>query len=385
MNRRTALLSSSLLAVGLWAATAIAAEPIKIVGLFNLTGGMSSLDQPSLNGAELKADEVNSKGGLLGGRQVQLVTIDTRTDQKEAATAAKRAVGMTGVSAGIGFNDTTFVLAAAPLFEAADIPFVTPGATAPELPDMVGKDLFLVPFGDNVQAHAMADYAHGQLGLKKVVVWTDNASDYAKGLSRFFQERFKADGGEIALNDRFLTGDKDYSAQVARLQASADGVGGVFVAAGPDEAGVIVRQIREAGIELPILGGDGFDTPLVVDVPGPDLATDVYFTTHAYSDLKSAAIDDFRAGYQKKFGHEPENAFAALGYDAVGMLAAAITRAGSAEPAAVRDALAATKGYEGVTGTISYTGGSRVPLKTVAVMAVRDGKVGLVTTIVPKG
>ncbi|HEX7075325.1 MAG TPA: ABC transporter substrate-binding protein [Hyphomicrobiaceae bacterium] len=375
------------LAAGLVASTFAlgvqAAEPIKIVALYNLTGGMSSLDQPSLNGAKLQAKMINDAGGLLGGRMIEVVPIDTKTDQKETATAAKRAVGMEDVTAGIGYSDTTFVLAAAPLFQDAGIPFVTSGATSPLLPEMVGDMLFLVPFGDNIQAYAMAEYVYNTMGIHDVVVWTDNGMDYTTGLSKYFQERFEKLGGNIVLNDVFLTGDRDFSAQVARLQANQDKAGAVFVAAGPDEAGIIVKQIREAGIDMPILGGDGFDTPLVGSVPGEDLANDVYFTTHAYADLESEAIKTFQQGYKEAYGTDPENAFAALGYDAVGLLADAIKRAGSTDHEKLRDALASTDGYEGVTGTISYENGSRVPLKTVAVMKVENGDFSLVTTMTP--
>ena len=382
---RNLLLRLLPVAVGavLCATAASAAEPIKVIALYNVTGGMSSLDQPSLNGAQLKAEQINAKGGLLGGRTIELVAIDTKTDQKEAAIGAKRGVSMDGIVAAIGYSDTTFVLAAAPLFQAKGIPFVTSGATAPGLPEMVGDATFLVPFGDNIQAYAMAEYAYNKLNIHNVAVWTDNGMDYTTGLSKFFQERFQKLNGKIVLNDVYLTGDKDFSAQVARLKAQGDATDAVFVAAGPDEAGPIIKQIREAGITMPIMGGDGLDTPLVGEVPGPKLANDVYFTTHAYSQVAAGGAEAFQADYKTKYGTPPENAFAALGYDAVGLLADAIERAGSTDHAAIKTALAATKGYQAVTGTISYAGGSRVPLKTVAIMEVNEAKFALKDNVVP--
>ena len=379
---KTCLIRS--LAAGLAAASfafaAHAADPIRIVALYNLTGGMSSLDQPSLNGAELAAKQFNDAGGV-NGSQIEIVAIDTKTDQKETATGAKRGASMDGVTAGIGYSDTTFVLAAAPLFQSAGIPFVTSGATAPTLPDLVGDMLFLVPFGDNIQAYAMAEYAFNTLGIKELVVWTDNGMDYTTGLSKFFQERYQKLGGKIVHNDVFLTGDRDFSAQVARLQSN-QGAKALFAAAGPDEAGPIVKQVREAGVTIPILGGDGFDTPLVGSVPGESLANEVYFTTHAFSEEGDVA-DKFREAYKAAYNTEPENAFAALGYDAVGLIADAVKRAGSTDHAKLQQALASTQGYAGVTGTISYAGGSRVPLKTVAIMKVEGGKFTLVTNMMP--
>lgn len=374
------------LATGLTLAAlpAIAQEPINIAALYNLSsGGQASLDGPSLNGVKLKAKMINAAGGLLGGRMIKITVIDTKNDTREAATGAQRAVAIKGLTAGIGYSDTTFALASGPIFQRVGIPFITSGATSPDLPAMVGSEMFLVPFGDNVQAHAMAEFAYDTLGLRNVAVWTDNAMDYTTGLSKYFIERFTALGGKIAIRDAFMTSDRDFSALVARLQTTP-GVDGVFASSGPDTAGIIVKQIREAGIALPIMAGDGFDTNLLTSVPGPKLATNIYFTTHAYVGIETGPARTFRSTYEKEYGHLPENAFAALGYDAMGLVADAITRAGSADPKAVTKALAATSDYAAVTGTIAYVDGSRVPSKPVAIMHVVDGKVSLDTTITPK-
>jgi branched-chain amino acid transport system substrate-binding protein len=368
----------------LGAVSAMAAEPIPIAALYNVSsGGLASLDGPSLNGVKLKARMINDAGGLLDGRMIEINAIDTKNDTSEAATAAKRAVAIDNLAAGIGQSDTTFALAIAPLFQSAGIPFITSGATSPELPAMVGNEMFLVPFGDDVQAHAMAEYAYNTLGLRNIAVWTDQAMDYTTGLSKYFKERFTDLGGKIALEDSYMTSDTDFSAQVSRVESAGD-VDGVFGSSGPDTAGPIVKQIREAGINLPILAGDGFDTNLVTSVPGPKLANNIWFTTHAYAGVESGAAQEFRDAYEKEYGVQPENAFAALGYDAMGLVADAISRAGSAEPAAIQQALAATEGYEGVTGTIAYPGGSQVPSKPVAIMHVEDGKVSFETTVTPK-
>ncbi|MGV8989485.1 MAG: ABC transporter substrate-binding protein [Cypionkella sp.] len=364
---------------------AAAQDKINIAALYNVSsGGLASLDGPSLNGVKLKAKMINEAGGLLGGRMIEITAMDTKDDTREAATAAQRAVAIPGLTAGIGHSDTTFALASAPLFQNAGIPFVTSGATSPDLPAMVGNEMFLVPFGDDVQAHAMAEYAYGTLGLRNIAVWTDNGMDYTTGLSKYFVDRFTALGGTVAISDVYMTSDQDFSALVARLQSTA-GVDGVFASSGPDTAGIIVKQIREAGIALPIMAGDGFDTDLLTSVPGPKLSTNVYFTTHAYVGLETGPADAFRAAYEKEYGNPPENAFAALGYDAMGLVADAITRAGSSDPKAVTEALAATTDYaDAVTGAIAYVGGSRVPSKPVAIMQVVDGTVSLLTTVTPK-
>lgn len=352
--------------------SAHAQETIKIGALYNLTGGMSSLDGPSLSGAKLAVKQINAAGGLLG-KQLELIAPDGKTDQQETAKAAQRVLSE-GVVAGIGQSDTTFVMAGAPLFQEKGVPFVTSGATHPKLPEWVGNYMFMAPFGDDDQSYAIADYAFDTLKQRKVVVWTDNSMDFTKALSTFFTERFKAKGGEIVGTDSFMMGDTDFSAQIARLAAISPAPDAVFISAIPSEAGISVRQIREAGLKIPVLSGDGFDTPLVASVPGPDMANDVYFSTHTYLADDRPEVAKFIADYKAEYGHDPENSFAPLGYDALNLVAAAIKKANSAEPAKIRDALAETKDFPAVTGTISYTRKTMVPPKPVSIVSVKNGK-----------
>ncbi len=362
---------------------AAAGEPIKLGALYNLTGGMSSIDAPALNGAKLQAKLINQAGGLLGGRQLEVIGIDTKTDQKAAATGAKKALAM-GVVAGLGYGDTTFVMAAAPLFQKKGVPFVTSGATHPMLPKWVGDYMFMVPFGDDDQSFAIADFTVKKLGAKNIAVWTDNSMDFTKALSKFYKQRIKELGGKIVLEDFFMMGDKDFSAQIARLKNTKPKPDAVFISAIPNEAGLSVKQIREAGLKLPIVSGDGFDTELVTTVPGPKLANDVYFSTHTYREDNRPEVVAFVTAYEKEYGHPPENAFAALGFDAVGLIADAIKRAGSTDGKALRDALAATRGYKAVTGEISYTRPSGVPLKGVSIISVHNGKYKVEEVWMPK-
>ncbi|MBW1776168.1 MAG: ABC transporter substrate-binding protein [Deltaproteobacteria bacterium] len=362
---------SAVLAVIL-SAPVMGADTIKLGGLYNLTGGMSSIDAPALNGAKLQAKLINEAGGVLG-KNLEVIGIDTKTDQKAAATGAKKALAM-GVVAGLGYGDTTFVMAAAPLFQKKGVPFVTSGATHPMLPKWVGDYMFMVPFGDDDQSFAIAEYTVNKLGAKKVAVWTDNSMDFTKALSKFYKQRITELGGTIVLEDFFMMGDKDFSAQIARLKNADPAPEAVFVSAIPNEAGLTVKQIREAGLTLPIVSGDGFDTELVTTVPGDKLANDVYFSTHTYREDNRPEVLAFVKAYEKEYNRPPENAFAALGFDAVGLIADAIKRANSTDGKALRDALAATKGFKAVTGEISYTRPSGVPMKGVSIISVKNGK-----------
>lgn len=363
---------------------AAGAQTIKIGALYNVTGGMSSIDAPGLNGMKLAVKEVNAAGGVLG-RKIELVSEDGKTDQTTNANIMSRFVNVHKVVAVAGLNDTTFVLAAGPIAQKAKVPFVTAGATAPQIPEQVGDYMFMAPFGDDAQAFAVADYAFKTLKTKHAWVLTDQAYDFTLTLAKFFKQRWQTLGGTVAVEDIYRSGDVDFSAQITRLRALRPQPDVLFVSAIPNEAGLIVKQLREAGVKAPVVSGDGFDTPLVVEVPGKALADGVYFSTHAYvqPDSPKPAVKRFVTAYQKEYGRLPENAFAALGYDALKLVADAIKRAGATDGAKIRDALAATKGFQGVTGTIGYAGGSRVPKKGVTIIKVAKGTLAFAAEVTP--
>lgn len=348
-----------------------AGEPIKIGGMYNVTGGMSSIDDPGLNGMQLMAQQINAAGGVLG-RPIEIVAIDGKSDQTTVTNAMSEMIDVHNVVAIGGLNDSTFALAAGPIAQNVGIPFLTAGATLPTLPEQVGDYFFMVPFGDDAQSYAIADYAIKELGATTAWMLVDQAYDFTTALAKFYKERWEESGGEILLEDIYQSGDTDFSAQIARLKELDPQPDVLFVSAIPNEAGITTRQIREAGLEQPILSGDGFDTPLIGEVAG-DLADAVYYSTHASLDNPDPKVQGFVTAYNAEYGRPPENAFAALGYDMMGLLASAIEQAGSTDPAAIREALAATQGYEAVTGSISYPEGQRKPIKAVTIIQVQDG------------
>jgi branched-chain amino acid transport system substrate-binding protein len=381
MRDVTALVGLAI-AVGLSAFTARADDAIKIGAPFNLTGGLSSLDAPALNGARLKAKEINDAGGVLS-RQIELVVYDTKTDPTVVASVAGQLVNHDKVHVAVGFTDPESVLALGPVFQQAGIPFVTPGATSPQLPTRLGDMIFLACFGDNVQAAAGADFVRDKLAGKNVYLLRDSEERYTILLAGYFEAAFTHGGGRISGRDDYKGGDKSFAAQIARILASTPRPDAVYVSAMPEDIGLVVREMRQAGITQPIVGGDGYDTPLLVK-DGGKAANDVYFSTHAYMASDSTpAIRTFYRDYKAAYGTDPENAFAALGYDTVGLVADAIKRAGSDDPKAIRDALAATNLYAGLTGTISYSNGARVPTKTVTMIAVKNEQTQLAAEITP--
>lgn len=364
-----------LLAVGLLlagpASTSGAVEPIKIGALYNLTGDMAPIDAPALRGVRLKAKLLNQAGGLLPGRLVEVVEIDTHTDLK-AATAAARKVLTQGVAAGVGYGDTDYVLAAAPLFQDRGVPFMTSGATLPDLPQRVGNCLFMAAFGDDAQAAATAEFAYTRLGARNAVLWTDQTMDFARALAKFFRQSFTPAGGKI-IQEELFSSPRDFPGLIAKFQALRPRPDLIFIAAGPETSALAVKQLREAGVAVPIAGGDSFDSDSLISVPGPKLAHDLYFATHSFRGETRPEVRSFIEAYRQEYGHPPENAFAALGFDAMGLIADAVQRAGTASPLSLRRALSQTKDYHGVTGSISYRP-SQAPRKPVAIIGVRQGR-----------
>ena len=382
MRLQSVLTTGLALAAGLLASTSVLAqETIKIGAPFNVTGALSSLDAPALNGAKLKMEEINAAGGV-NGKMIELVVYDTKTDPTVIASTASQLVGQVPVA--MGFTDSDSVLALGPIFQQAGIPFVTPGATSPKLPDQIGDMIFLACFGDNVQAAAGADFVSKKLNGKTAYLLRDNGAEYTTLLAQYFDDAFTKAGGEITARDDYTTGDKTFTAQITKLKATSPMPDVLYVSAMPDEIGLIVKQMRQAGVMQPIVGGDGYDTPLLLEVGG-EASNDVYFTTHAYmAEDSTPAIQKFYTDYQAAYGTPPENAFAALGYDTLGLIADAIKRAGSEDSKAIRDAIAATKDYPGVTGSITFPPDVRVPAKSVAMIGAKDQKLFLAEEVLPE-
>jgi len=357
--------------------------PIHIGAIFNLTGSQAPLDGPSLDGARLAVDRINAAGGLLG-RRVELLERDGQTDPALVRYDAENLAALK-VTAIIGLSDTDQVLAGAPVAARAGIPFVTSGATSPLLPAQVPEWLFLACFGDNVQAAAGAEYAAGWLGARTAAILFDKDMEYTRLLQRYFGQSFSAQGGTIVLRAGFHSGEHDIAKLLAPPGSRSGDEGDddaralplrraprlLFVAAGPDDAGPLVRKLRAAGYRQPIMGGDSYDSPELIEA-ARKTGGGVYFTTHAAFGLahSTIAMRQFTTWYRSAYGRPPENAFAGLGFDAVNLVAEAILRAKSADPGKVRDALLETRGFDGVSGGLSYADGSLVPRKAVTVIKV---------------
>lgn len=356
-------------------------EPIRIGAVWGLTGGMSSIDVPGQNGAALAAAEINAAGGLLG-RPLEVVVEDGRTDVTATTNATRKLIEEDRVAALLGLNDTTFALAVAPLAQEAGRVYLTCGATGPIIPE-TGDFVFMLPFGDNVQAAVGAEYAAEQ-GWTTCGLLVDDQLDFTIFLADYFTDRFDDEdiGGQIVSELTYSSGDTDFSAQMTEFANLDPQPEFWYFSSAPNEIGTIVRQAREAGLTQPIVGGDGYDTPLLLELGG-EAANGVVFATHQGVYEETPAVLAFREAYEGEYGNPPESVFAALGYDGMRLMADAITRAGSDDPTAIRDALAVTEGFEGITGTVTYEEGQRIPSKGCALIEVVNGEFTLLRNVTP--
>jgi len=311
---------------------------------------------------------------------------DGKTNAATNGNIATQLIYSDKVVAIVGNTDSDSALAIGPIAQKAGIPYLTAGATSPRLPEEIGNDMFLEPFGDNVQAAVGADYMYNQLHCKTAWLFWDKGAEYTTRLAGYWKERYRQLGGKILLIDTYSQGDTDFSAQIARLKTLNPQPDCLYIAAlQASDGGAIAKQLRDAGVMQPIMGGDGWDGPELVGVAGK-AANNVYFTTHAFMSATRGTprVRAFMAAYKKEYGVEPASAFAALGYDAIYLMVNAIRHAGSANPKAIRKALSETKDFQGVTGTITYPPGERVPQKTVWVIHIKNEHYTLAAHLIPK-
>jgi branched-chain amino acid transport system substrate-binding protein len=255
---------------------------------------------------------------------------------------------------------------------------ISPASTNPAVTQK-GDYIFRVCFIDPFQGTAMAKFAQTQLGMKKVAVLSCLTAPYSAGLAKYFKAKFAADGGTIAVEEKYSDGDKDFKAQLTAIKA-AD-VDGIFVPGYYSEVGLICSQARELGITVPLMGGDGWEAPQLLTIGGAAV-NGCYYTTHFSPQNTDALVQGFVERFKARWGGETPDAMAALGYDSAGVLADAIKRAGGTDPAALRDAIAATKNYPGVTGRTTI-GPDRNAEKAAVVIKVEDGMFKFLQTIAP--
>ncbi len=348
------------------------------VGVYgDLSGQTSSFGQSTRNGSQLAADEINAAGGI-NGRQVQLVIEDDQGEPGKAATVVAKLINQDQVRALIGEVASSNSIAAAPNAQENKVPMISPSSTNPKV-TQIGDYIFRVCFIDPFQGEVMAKFAANSLKAKKAAILFDSNSDYSKGLVQFFKAAFTKLGGQIVAEKAYAQRDRDFKGQLTDIRDLAPDV--IYVPGYYQEVGVIAKQTKQLGIKAPLLGGDGWDSPQLWDLGGEAL-NGSFISNHYSVDDPSPVIQDFVKRFKAKYNGLAPDALAALAYDAMMVLADSIKRAGGTECVALRDAIAHTVNFKGITGTISLNE-ERNAVKPAVVLELQDKKFVYKETIAP--
>jgi branched-chain amino acid transport system substrate-binding protein len=333
------LLATATMAALLFVGPAQAQDDKIILGAaLCLTGVQAPLDTPGFRGAQVAVKELNDKGGVLG-KPVELINVDGKSDPVVVGNAAVEVIEK-GADAIIAPCDFDFGGPASREAQEAGLVGISTCASDPLYSSWsLGDKQFTLSMWNTTMGATAADYAFKERGWKTAYVVTDQFIAYTKSLSKYFNERFKTLGGEILLEDTYTNGDMEFSAQLARLKALDRKPDVIFVSSYGQDIGMIIRSLREVGYDAPILGGDSYDDPAMIEALGPKLGNDVYFVTHTWMGPEAHPdMPRFIELYTKMFGEKPDTAFVATGWDVVMMLAKAIEAAGTTEGAALAKA-----------------------------------------------
>ena len=352
-----------------------AADEIVIGEFASLTGATASFGQSAHKGVRMAVDEANAAGGVLG-KKIRLVTEDDQSKPGEAATVVRRMISRDKPVAIIGEVASSRSLEAAPIAQENKIPMVSPASTNPKVTE-TGDYIFRVCFIDPFQGAVLSKFML-QKGWTKAAILMDVKQDYAVGLTEFFKAHFLKNGGTIVSEQSYSSGDKDFKAQLTSIRATNPEA--ILVAGYYNEAGLIAGQARELDMNVPLLGGDGWDSPSLVEVAG-DAMNGNYFSNHFSSEDKSPAVQNFLTRFRDKYKEVPD-AMAALGFDATMLVFDAIRRAGTTDGPALRDAIAASRDFPGVTGLITLDA-NRNATKPAVILQIQDGKFRFTETVVP--
>ena len=348
--------------------------PVGVYGA--LTGSEAAFGTSTVNGVRIAADEINAAGGVLG-RKIRLVVEDDQGRAEEAANAVTKLITSNNVVALIGENSSNQSLAAAPIAQANGVPMISPSSTNPAVTEK-GEYIFRVCFTDPYQGKALAAFARNVLKLGSVAILVDKKNDYSVGLGGVFRKEFEALGGKIVKEQSYSSGDTEFRPQLTTIRGWYPQA--IFIPGFYTEVGQIAIQARDLGFSGPLIGGDGWDSPAVIQIGGKSIE-DSYFSDHYFVGDTRPVVQKFVTEYEKRHGKKPE-ATAALGYDALHIWANAARRANSIDKKLVRDQIAATKDYDGVSGMITM-GADRNPIKPVAMIKIENGQMNFAGWVKP--
>ena len=358
-------------------------DNIKVGGLLEMTGGSASFGISGKNGIDLALKKINEKG-VLGGKKLSLVVADTKSEASEATNGMQKLISQDKVVAVIGPNQSSAVIASGAINNGAKVVDITPMGTNPDVTvDPKTKQVkpysFRTCFIDPFQGTVMASLASNELKVKRAAIYIDNTSDYAKGLAQFFKENFVKNGGQVVIEEAYLQKDTDFKSTMTKIKAAKPDF--ISIPGYSQEVGLIVKQAREMGINVPMAGGDGWDSAKLPEIAGKAALENTFFSSLYSPDDTSDLNKDFVAEYKKAYNTNPD-VFAALAYDSTLLVAKAIEDAGSADPAKIAEAMAKIKGFKGVSGEVTFNE-EHNPIKSAVIIEHKDGKQTFKTKVNP--
>jgi branched-chain amino acid transport system substrate-binding protein len=343
-----------------------------------MSGAQATFGQSTDNGIRLAIEEINAAGGV-NGKQLRLITYDDKGDTKEAGAAVTRLITRDKVVAVLGQVASSLSLAGAPVCQEHGVPMITPSSTNPQV-TQVGDKIFRVCFIDPFQGYVTAKYIRElPTPVSRVAILHDQANAYSVGLAQEFEKAFTRLGGTITTRQTYSEGDQDFSAQLTAIRGSNPEM--VFIPGYYSDVGNIALQARKLGVTVPLFGGDGWTSPRLTEIAGSALEG-CFFSEHYSQEDPNPKIQNFVQKYAAKYGSKPDG-LAALGYDAARLLADAMTRARSLSGDDLAAAIAATRDFDGVTGTFSIDA-DRNAVKPAVILKIVNGQVRYEATVTPE-
>lgn len=372
-----ALVATILSGCGATGGTAAESDVIKIGAVVPVTGDVPALGESAKNGYQLAVDTINASGGILG-KQVQIIFEDDENQPSKAPTVAQKLINQDKVVGIVGATNSKCSIPMGPICTQNKIPMVSPTSTNTRVTTEGGEFVYRACFIDPFQGGALASFAKTDLGANNVAVLFNNADDYSKGLAEAFSESFEALGGSIVASESYGAGESDFNAQLTNIKDANPDV--LVMTDFYSTVGLIAKQARALGIEATFLGGDGWDSTDLVAIGG-EAIEGAYYSVFYTSDDTSEAVTKFKESYSAAFNGKDPDGYAALSYDAAMILMDAISRAGSTDGVAIKDALATTD-LDCVSGHVTYDE-NRNPIKPATIVTIKDGAAKFYTSVEP--
>lgn len=378
MNRTMSLPSLAALACLAFTGMAKADDNTLVIGAaISKTGWDAPYDSPVMDGFAVAMDEINAAGGIAGKYKVQVITADNRSDNAQNAIVTQDLIDQ-GVKLIIATCDSSMVHATAQLIVTAQLPAISTCSSSPTLPMTGDGFIFANAVTDNVQGAAQAEYAWGQ-GFKNAYLLRSPDIEYTQ-MPLYFAEAFKKLGGNVVGESIYALSQPDFSAEVTKIKQLSPQPDVIVTSAFEPDFPAFIRQLRGAGVKIPVVCGDGIDSPTTFALG--DVVEGVVFTSSGFA-APGSPMETYQKKYQAKFGKAPESIMDALGYDLAKIIEAAVTKADSIDPAKMRDALANLENVQGATAVISYKGGNGTPTRPVNVIRIEGNKRVLVSSKAP--